>query len=264
DLPSYLQARPKADVDTALIISVDVSQSVDAERYALQMEGIARALEDPDVVGAIVSAPLGRILFMMIAWADDTKVIVPWTWIASQADAEATANVVRNVPKQGGEFTCMARMLRIVNESILPTMPKRARRVVLDVSSDGIDNCTPPPQVREARDRLLGQGVMINGNPIMIPGENDTVGVGAYRKPGYGLAVGPDTEMTTMEKWYNANVMGGPGAFVLPAYGYKDFGRAIRKKFMMEVTDAPEFLVPLREPGSSRPDALAAGQKRQG
>ncbi|MEO1281077.1 MAG: DUF1194 domain-containing protein [Pseudomonadota bacterium] len=245
--PSYFKAQKKYDVDTALIISVDVSQSVDAERYALQMEGIARALEDPDVVGAIVSAPLGRILFMMIAWADSPKIVVPWTWIASPDDAIATANLVRNVPQQGGEFTCLARMLRIVNESVLPTMPKRARRVVLDVSSDGIDNCTPAPQVDEARDRLIGNGVMINGNPIMIPGENDTVGVGAYRKPGYGLAVGPDTEMTTMEKWYTAHVMGGPGAFVLPAYGYRDFGRAIRKKFMMEVTEAP--LLPQADQG---------------
>ncbi|MGE3230726.1 MAG: DUF1194 domain-containing protein, partial [Hyphomicrobium sp.] len=41
------------DVDTALIVSVDVSNSVDEARYKLQMEGIAKALEDPEVLKAI-------------------------------------------------------------------------------------------------------------------------------------------------------------------------------------------------------------------
>ena len=35
-------------VDTALVVSVDVSNSVDDARYRLQMEGIAKALEDLD------------------------------------------------------------------------------------------------------------------------------------------------------------------------------------------------------------------------
>ena len=45
-----------ARVDTALVLAVDVSESVDAERYRLQMEGIARALEDPAVIDAIEQA----------------------------------------------------------------------------------------------------------------------------------------------------------------------------------------------------------------
>jgi hypothetical protein len=30
--------------------------------------------------------------------------------------------------------------------------------------------------------------------------------------------------------------MGGAGSFVLPAYGYEDFGRAMRQKFVVEVS----------------------------
>jgi hypothetical protein len=30
--------------------------------------------------------------------------------------------------------------------------------------------------------------------------------------------------------------MGGPGSFVLPANGYSDFGRAIRQKFVIEIS----------------------------
>ncbi len=39
-----------------------------------------------------------------------------------------------------------------------------------------------------------------------------------------------------MAAWYRENVKVGPGSFVLPANGYSDFGRAIRQKFVLEVS----------------------------
>ena len=56
-------------VDTALAVAVDVSQSANQERYALQIEGIARALEDPQVIAAITSGQRANILFAMIVWS---------------------------------------------------------------------------------------------------------------------------------------------------------------------------------------------------
>ncbi len=241
DVPSYTDGaavgRGKI-ADTALIISIDVSQSVDEERYQLQMEGIAQALEDPDVISAITGGVGGGILFTMLAWSDKTKVLLPWTWIGSKADALSTANVVRRVPQQGGEFTCMGRMFRVVQESVLASMPKPARQIMLDVSSDGIDNCNHAGEIDTSRDDLIARGVTINGNPILVPGENDTVGAGAYRAPGYGLLrpIGPDTDMTTLDQWYREHVIGGRGAFLLPAQGYGDFARAIKRKFVMEIS----------------------------
>src|SRR5689334_23136103 len=41
--------------DIALVLAVDVSESVTPERYALQMEGIARAFHDREVQGSILS-----------------------------------------------------------------------------------------------------------------------------------------------------------------------------------------------------------------
>ncbi len=253
DVPSYTsgEAGSRGSVaDTALIISIDVSQSVDEERYLLQMEGIAQALEDPDVISAITGGAGGGILFTMLAWSDKTKVLLPWTWIGSKSDALAVANVVRRVPQQGGEFTCMGRMFRVVQESVLTSMPKPARQIMLDVSSDGIDNCNHAGEIDTSRNDLISRGVTINGNPILVPGENDTVGAGAYRAPGYGLLrpIGPDTDMTTLDQWYREHVIGGRGAFLLPAQGYGDFARAIKRKFVMEISlllephVAPDFV----------------------
>ena len=65
-----LVAQDAPPVDTALIVSVDVSNSVDDARYKLQMEGIAKALEDPGVIDAITGGSNGGILFSMVTWSE--------------------------------------------------------------------------------------------------------------------------------------------------------------------------------------------------
>lgn len=232
------QANTAAGVGTALVVSVDVSGSVDESRYRLQMEGIAEALEDPSVLAAITGSP-GGIAFALVTWADAARVSVDWRRIATRADAAATAALVRAVPRQPGNFTCLGGMLRTLSGSVLHRLPVPAERVVVDVSSDGIDNCTDPDELRAQRDALLDGGVVINGLPILVPGENDVVGVGAYRAPGYGLRALPEgtyREGTTLEAWYRKHVIGGPGAFLLAARGYGDFARALRQKFVLEIS----------------------------
>jgi hypothetical protein len=227
--------------DVALIVAVDVSQSVDEERYRLQMEGIAQALEDPGVISAIMNGANGNILITMIAWADTATPILDWTRISSKADAYNVAAHVRRLPHTGGEFTCMARMLRGVALKVIPDIPVNAQRIVLDVSGDGIDNCSDRDALHEERDRVLALSATINGLPIIVPGENETVGSGAYRAPGFGLrelSQRPDAESTTLDQWFKDHIIGGPGAFLMAAQGYADFGRALRQKFVTEISAA--------------------------
>ena len=73
--------------------------------------------------------------------------------------------------------------------------------------------------------------------PLRMIRENDIVGAGAYRAPGYGLDnLGPDTDTTTLDAWYEEHVIGGPGSFLKVAQGYEDFGRAFRQKFVTEIS----------------------------
>lgn len=231
------QAGAEDGVDTALIVSVDVSQSVDEERYKLQMEGIAQAIEDPEVVAAITSGTKGGILFAMVTWADQSDLALDWKRIASQADATAVAALVRNLPQKGGEFTCLARMLHSVSVNIIPNIPVPATRVVVDVSGDGIDNCSNKDDIHAERDAVLATGAIINALPIIT--SETVVGSGAYRAPGYGLqelSNQPDLDRTTLDKWFNDHIIGGEGAFVIAAHGYADFGRAFRRKFVTEIS----------------------------
>jgi hypothetical protein len=213
-------------VDTALVVSVDVSNSVDNARYKLQMEGIAKALEDPGVIDAISGGSSGGILFSMVTWADKPAFVLPWMRIANKADAFAVAKRIRTLPHQGGEFTCMTRMLRSANDKIVPQIPAKAARIVIDVSGDGPDNCNADEPIEKVRDELVSNGVTINGLPILLDTpENDAL-----------LPKAVPGGKPPLEQWYRKHVMAGPGSFVLPAQGYGDFARAIRQKFVIEMS----------------------------
>lgn len=164
-------ARAEDAVDTALVMAVDISQSVDENRYRLQMEGIAQALDDASVVRVITSGPRKSILFTLIGWADRARVLLPWTWIGSASDAAAVARMLRSLPSSSGEYTCLGRMLKYLADVTVHPVPVRADRVIVDVSGDGPDNCTSVEYVRQQRDRLVTDGVIINGLPILEDGK---------------------------------------------------------------------------------------------
>lgn len=232
-LSPYVAAQ-ELQVDTALVVSVDVSNSVDNDRYKLQMEGIAKALEDPGVIEAIISGPNGGILFAMVTWADRPTLSLPWVKITSKEEALAVAAKVRKLPLAGGEFTCMTKMLRSANDKIVPQIPAKALRIVIDVSGDGPDNCNADEPIEAVRDELVANGVTINGLPI-LQGANAG---GAEGAAGVGGQL-TDAELADpigLEEWFKTHVKGGNGSFVLPANGYGDFARAIRQKFVIEIS----------------------------
>ncbi len=233
-----LSADAADEVDTALIVSVDVSNSVDAHRYRLQMDGIAAALEDKAVISAILGGSRGAILFSMVQWADKPVLSLPWIRIASAADAQAVAARVRKLPRHDGEFTCMSRMMRFVADKMTPTVPVKAARLVMDVSGDGVDNCNGEETTAALRDELVGYGMTINGLPIVEGSETPATVTAPSGAAVAAPKAGSDHDPQALEPWYRANVMGGPGSFVLRADGYADFGRAIRQKFVVEVSDA--------------------------
>jgi hypothetical protein len=203
------------EVDTALIVAIDVSNSVDEKRYKLQMEGIAKALEDPGVISAITNGPQAAILFSITAWADRSELILPWIRIGTAAEAKMVAARIRKLPRAKGEFTCLAKMLRNMSDKVVPQIPAVATRIVIDVSGDGRDDCNPEETADKVRDELVASKVTVNGLPILDGDEGKSI-----------------------VDWYRQNVMGGIGAFVLAADGYGDFERAIRQKFLVEISSA--------------------------
>jgi hypothetical protein len=203
-------------VDLALVLAVDVSESVDDARFTLQMDGIARALEAREVQASVLAGPHQAMLLALVQWSSRPTLSLPWTLLTSGADVQSFAARVRRLRRASNGFTCMSVALRSIADKLLTQLPVPAERVVVDVSGDGRENCNPLETVDKVRDELAATGVTLNGLPIL---EGD--------------------EAATLEGWYRDHLIGGPNAFLVPAESFDDFDRAIRRKFVTEMSALP-------------------------
>jgi hypothetical protein len=208
-------------VDMALVLAVDVSGSVDDQRFELQMDGVAAAFESVAVQRAVLSGPRNAIIVAFVQWANKPKLVIPWTRLSSAADIKAFAIRIRAMRRLGGDFTCMSNMMQYVADKLLPLAPVQAGRRILDISGDGRDNCNGARSVDALRDDLVSQGATVNGLPVVTTGRDDA-----------------------LERWFADHVVGGEQSFVMPAFGYDDFGRAIQQKLISEISglQPPPFL----------------------
>jgi len=194
-----------ATVDLALVLAVDVSESVDAEEYELQHEGIARAFETAPLVEAIRGGKNGAIDVLVLEWSDRDKqvVTVDWTRVSDAASAAGFAARVRATPRSSNGLTAIGDAL-LAAETAFQRLPDQA-----DLSGDGIANIGPPPQT--VRDRLVAQGITINGLAIL------------------------KTE-PWLDSYYDQYVVGGPGAFLMEVEDFPTFIAAMQQKLLAEVT----------------------------
>ena len=214
-------ARPEGvpAVSVALILAADVSGSITRDQIMLQREGAAAALLHPAVLDAIAGTAERRIIVAVVEWDDDTRqsVVLPWTVIAGESDAEAASAALLGAPIRSGGGTSLAGMLRFASV-LLAACPCRPARQVVDVSSDG-DHPPPGPE----RAALLAAGVTINAILIVPPAAADRI-----------------------RAFYEADVIGGPGRFLMVADGYETFAFALRAKLVREVAGWPTAIAGAR------------------
>jgi Protein of unknown function (DUF1194) len=200
----------ETEVDVALVLAIDCSYSVDSSEHQLQMDGFGAALQSPEVLRAILSGQHQRIAIIAYQWSDiDTqRVIIPWTIIDSKQSADAVAAELfkgRRSVAQGGTGISSALMF---GYTLFANAP-HATRQVIDLATDGRNNMgSPTPQ---ARDAIVAQGVTINGLAIT-------------------------NEWPTLDRYLENQVAGGDENFVEKAGSYDDFGSAMLRKLVKEIT----------------------------
>ena len=208
-------------VDLALVLAVDVSRSIDEDEARLQRDGYEAAVRDSRVIAAIGGGMMGAVAVAYVEWAGIgyQRLVIPWTRIAGAADAAAWSERLAESPRESISWTSVSGALAF-SRAVLAACPFEATRRVVDVSGDGVNNSGPPAEGE--RDRLVAEGVTINGLPIV----NDRPNFGM--SPGYGL-----------EQYYRSAVIGGPGAFLIVADDFTTFGEAIRRKMVQEIAVLP-------------------------
>jgi hypothetical protein len=205
-------AAAQTAVDLQLVLAVDASGSVSEERFELQKQGYVAAFRSRALLRAVGSGSARGIAVTMVQWTGPAMQVqvVPWRLVSDEASMLAVAAAIEMVPRQlfGGGTSISGAIDHAM--TLFPASPYLGARRVIDISGDGRNNRGRPST--EARDDAVRAGVTINGLPI--------------------LAVEPD-----LEAFYLDNVIGGPGAFVIPAASFDTFADAILKKLVIEISD---------------------------
>jgi len=200
-------------VDLALLLALDGSASVTYEEFGLLAGGCAAALREPAVVAGLTRGPLGGSLCALLLWSGRgaQDVLVEWTRIGSQAELEAFADEVDNVPRTVAAGTTAIGEALVACETLLAALPAPARRRVIDMVGDGRSNDGERPE--PVRDRLVAAGVTINGLCVL------------HEEPDLLAA-------------YTREVIGRADAFALQCQDYQGFADAMQQKLQQEIAAA--------------------------
>jgi hypothetical protein len=218
----------EGQVDLLLVLAADVSRSVDEKEFKLQREGFAAAMVDPRVLRAMTGGATGRIAVIFVEWASELeqRVVVDWAVIAGERDAEDVSGRILAAPRSFWGRTSISSAIEF-SMTVLARSPFQSDRQVIDVSGDGTNNSGT--EVVAARDLAIAKGVTING--LVILSDEPLPTNPTHTHPPGGL-----------KAYYENNVIGGPGAFVVEAEGFETFGQSIISKLIKEIAALPEGL----------------------
>jgi len=216
------------EVDLELVLLADASGSITESEIAFQRQGYAAALTDPAVLDVIANTLTGSIAVTYVEWAANQAVVVDWTVINGPEAATGFAEALLDPPRLAyGRNAIGAALLE--GKRLIEVNSITGLRRVIDFSGDSVNNYSGTP-IMTARQEVLAAGITINGLPILCP----------------DCASRSATNLTAA---YADQIIGGPGAFVVPAEGRDSFAQAVRRKLILEI--AGDL------PGSERDVALA-------
>jgi len=205
-------------VDVELVLAVDVSLSMDENSYRMEMQGYADAFRNPAVQEAIKMGGMGKIAVALMQWSGygTYKVSLGWTIVDCDNAANELAQTISGIERMPGGSTSISGAID-KGLSLFDGNGFDSWRRVIDISGDGRNN--NGRDVGAAREEAVAKGIIINGLPI------------AGGEPG-------------LEEYYQTTVIGGPGAFMVIAHGYDDFGQAITKKLIAEIANVSPDMLP--------------------
>jgi hypothetical protein len=212
-------------VDLLLVLAADVSRSIDDVEFNLQRKGYAAAITDPRVLRAISGGRNHAIAVTFIEWsgAADQNVVVDWTVVRDEEAAGGIAATMTAAPRSFLGRTSISAAIDYALERFA-VAPAQADKRIIDVSGDGTNNSGRP--VTEARDQAIASGVTVNGLAI----------INTQANPGYAFHTQPPGGLP---KYYEENVIGGPGAFLLQVENFDTFAEAMTRKLVTEIAGAP-------------------------
>jgi len=193
----------------ALVLALDISSSVNEHEYAVQLQGLARAFNTPEVIEAILTPEGAGIAAIVYEWSgyNQQDVVIPWTMLDTKSGIlDFSARLAGHRRPYSDLTTALGKAVEY-GAGLFTRSPPCARKVI-DISGDGENNDGVGPEFYRAQGML--NGITINGLVVQ----------GAYPDPA---------------PYYRNNVIQGPNAFLALARDFDDYPSVIIGKLLREI-----------------------------
>ena len=192
--------------EVALMLAVDVSGSVNHDEYRVQMDGLAAALVDPSIAGALVASE-AQVALMQWTGTGRQSVVISWTQMKNADDVAMFAHEVAESARLWRDFSTA------IGEAMQLALPYFAAvdqcgRLVMDISGDGISNEGQSPSALWPA--FAEAGITVNALVIQDTG----------------------FELTD---WFEHHVITGSGAFAVTANTFAEYPEQITRKLYREL-----------------------------
>jgi Ca-activated chloride channel homolog len=202
-----LTGAPAFACETALLLSIDVSGSIDRGEYQLQVEGLASAVADAEIAEALVR---GQVALAVVQWSGPAQqaLVLPWQRMLEPGSVSRFGDSAAGMPRAfEGSDTAVGEAIRFALAQFAAVAD--CRRRVIDISGDGQENAGFTDA--RARSEAVAAGVTINAIAIE--------------------EAGPAFPITA---YYRGWVIT-PGGFVVSARGLQDYAATLRIKLLREL-----------------------------
>ena len=204
----------------ALVLALDVSGSVNDTEYAQQMNGVALALDSPEVRELILAG--AGVDLVVFEWSSQNHQFIVQPWITldtHRAIDRAVFSIGSYQRKRAGLKTALSTALLFA--STLLEERENCWQKKIDISGDGKNNIGPSVDRVYALDAFseITVNALVVGDP-------------ASSQPSDTAKALTRDELRT---YYERVVVHGPDAFAMVAHGFEDYARAMQKKLLREL-----------------------------
>lgn len=207
----------------ALVLALDVSGSVNEIEYAQQLNGLSEALNSSEVRDTILADRSNPIHLAVFEWSSQNHqfLIQPWIALDTHASIDLAVHRIRAYrKKRAGLKTALSTAMLFAGE--LLAQKRECWQKTIDVSGDGKNNIGPDP--KQVYKLNAFADVTVNALVVSDPSPVDSA-----------LAAEEISDLD-LKLYFENNVIHGPAAFSMIAYGYKDYARAMQRKLLREMS----------------------------
>lgn len=256
-------------VSVEMVLSVDVSWSVDDSEFNLQHQGYINAFKDNEIRSAIKKLPNGLAVNMQF-WANKEVIDTGWYKLTNDTQIDNFISKLEDVERDRGsygrdnklkidddsEFGSYTQMgfgtdiEKAIKEAtkLITENDYDGKALVIDVSGDGISTDTPYNGQGKKRLGYWPNTRRVCGVQLFCPpvktardaavAEGITINGLPINGPKSSNSSLPDYYADQIDDFYRDYVIGGEDAFVEIANGFDSFNVAAKKKILREIEEA--------------------------